>query len=262
MPETALDRLIAVASELRQRCPWDRVQTIDSLAPFILEESYELVDAISGGDNHKVREELGDLLYLVILCCVICGESRGFGIDEVASEITEKMVTRHPAVFGGGDEEADTSDPGTWYRLKKKNDEEDRRFSGIPANLPALLRAEKVQHEASAVGFDWKDAAGAFEKVEEELDELKRAVSGDGDVVHELGDLLFSAVNLSRFLDANAELALLSSVARFCLRFTRMEREMEKRGQSLEEATLEEMDSVWERLKKDNRGEAPIFNDQ
>ena len=253
MPETELDRLIAVASELRRKCPWDRVQTIDSLAPFILEESYELADAIDGGDVRKVKEELGDLLYLVLLCCLVCGESGG-GIREVAEGITEKMVGRHPAVFAPGEGSAETADRGTWYRKKMEDGSGRRRFSGIPANLPALLRAEKVQHEASAVGFDWKDAAGAFEKLEEELDELKRAVSGDGDVVHELGDLLFSTVNLSRFLDANAEIALLSSVARFCSRFSVMEKELEKRGQSLEDATLDEMDSVWERCKDVKRG--------
>ena len=249
MPESALDRLIAVASELRRRCPWDRVQTIDSLAPFILEESYELVDAVAGGDNRKVREELGDLLYLVLLCCVICSESKGFGVAEVANEIAEKMVTRHPAVFGGGGEEADTSDPGTWYRLKKKNDEEGRRFSGIPRNLPALLRAEKVQYEASSVGFDWEDAGGVMEKLHEELAELTNAIEGKGDIHHEMGDLLFSAVNLGRFLKVNAELALLSCVDRFCTRFSAMEKELEKKGQSLEEATLEEMDGEWERGK-------------
>jgi len=250
VPESSVDKLIEIAKELRRRCPWDSVQTLESLSPFILEEAYELVDAMKSGEGGKIKEELGDLMYLVLLCCVICGESRGFGVEEVAGEISGKMVCRHPAVFAEGGSEADTSDYPTWYRLKRENDKaRKKRFAGIPAPLPALLKAEKVQLEAAALGFDWKDAAGVVKKVEEELSELKRALSGEGDVEHELGDLLFSVVNLSRFLHVSAEMALMSCARRFCRRFSLMEDELGRKGIPIEDASMEEMDSAWENLK-------------
>ena len=249
MSESSVDKLINIAKELRKLCPWDRVQTLESLSPFILEEAYEVVDAMKSGESRKIKEELGDLMYLLLLCCLICRESRGFGVEEVAGEISDKMVCRHPAVFAEGGSEADTSDYSTWYRLKQEKNDTRQRFSGIPGTLPALLKAEKVQLEAAALGFDWKDAAGVLDKIEEELSELKHALLGEGDIEQELGDLLFTLVNLSRFLHVNAELVLLSCVQRFRRRFSLMEKELEKRGTTIEDATLEKMNAVWDCLK-------------
>jgi len=256
-PDAALQltRLRAIMHRLRAPggCPWDAEQSHDSLIPNLIEEAYETVDAIQRGDFNHLREELGDLLLQVVFHCELAEEAGRFNLDEVAREIGDKLVRRHPHVFG--DSAAATSDAvlQQWDQIKRaeKGHGEQPFLHGIGKGLPALLRAVKLQKKATKVGFDWPDEAGVLAKIREELDELQSAIDAGNSpaIAEETGDLLFSIVNLTRFRRLDPELVMATSNAKFEQRFGTMEHLLQSAGLSLEAATLEQMEAAWEQAK-------------
>lgn len=243
-------------------CPWDKEQTHDSLKSSLLEESYELLDAIDGGDDAKLREELGDLLHQIVFHCQIAGERGAFTADDVIVELRGKMVRRHPHVFSGtplADRDAVLKQ---WARLKAEeaeNKSSPSTFGHLPRAMPALARAQTLTERASHVGFDWPNVKPVWQKVEEELSELKQACSSGEKrrIGEEMGDLLFSMVNLARFLGLRAEEVLSQAIERFVQRFSYIEAELRAAGKTPATSTLEEMDALWceakQREEKENR---------
>jgi tetrapyrrole methylase family protein / MazG family protein len=251
------DRLVGIFEKLRAPggCPWDAEQDHRSIARCAIEESYELVDAIDAGDVSHIREELGDLLLQVVFHSVIAKDTNEFTITDVINDLADKLVYRHPHVFGTGEAKDAQEVIRNWDKLKRKEEGKAHRQSildGIPEALPALLTARKIQSAVSRVGFDWKDPEGIIGKIREETDELREALASNDDeeIELELGDLLFSVVNLARYLGVDPEAALRKTNLKFKQRFFRIEEEAKRRGVALEGMTLEEMDAVWEEAKK------------
>jgi len=253
----AIDRLLDIMARLRapDGCPWDLEQTLESLRPYVLEETYEVLEAIDAGDAAAHREELGDLLLQIVFQARLREEDGAFAFGDVADAISDKLISRHPHVFGDGKVKDAEGVLRQWAALKR---EEKRKkggglsaLEGVPRELPALARADRLTEKASRVGFDWPDAAGARAKVAEELAELDQAIaSGRRDVVeHELGDTLFALANLARKLGVAPEEALRGTVGRFISRFTHVEQELTRRGVAPGEASLEEMDRLWDEAK-------------
>lgn len=235
-------------------CPWDREQTHESLKKYLIEETYEVLEAIDLNNKKKVCEELGDLLLQIVFHAQIAKEEETFSIDDVITGICRKMVLRHTHVFG--DAKADTADDVlvNWEEIKKKEkgiETQTGVLKDVPSNLPALMRSYKVQQKASQVGFDWDNVEDVLKKVDEEIVELKDVYkSKDVERINdEIGDVLFSIVNLSRFLKVQPELALTSSTNKFIKRFEFIERESKKEGKNLEDMSLEEMDELWNKSK-------------
>jgi tetrapyrrole methylase family protein/MazG family protein len=235
-------------------CAWDREQTSETLKPYLIEEAYEVYDAIGDGDPDALREELGDLLYQVFAHAQIASEQKRFTIDDVARGIVDKLVFRHPHVFGK--ERMDTAGEVIqhWERIKKKEKaSRESILDGVPAHLPALLRAYRVQQKVSRVGFDWEKIESVVPKLDEEMDEFKKAIrdadNDKGAVAEEIGDMLFTIVNISRFVGVNPEDALINSVKKFMKRFKYIERAALARGIPLEEMSIREMDELWEKSK-------------
>lgn len=256
-------RLHSIMKRLRAPggCPWDRAQTLETLKPCVLEETYELLAAMDRPEDRENHiEELGDVLLQVVFQCAMAEEKGDFTLDDVANAVSDKLVRRHPHVFG--DVRADDASAVlvNWERIKQREHAKEARHSaldGVPRALPALLKAQRTTEKASRVGFDWKDSKGAVAKIREELDELERAVdSGEtaARVKEELGDVLFSAVNYARFIKADAESALEGATAKFSRRFRAVEAAFRERGKSMAESTLEEMDAAWNEVKN---AEAP-----
>lgn len=243
-------RLVEVVARLRRECPWDRKQTHESIRPYLIEEAYEVAEAIGSGDDGELKEELGDLLLQVVFHARMAEERGAFSVGDVVKDLVEKLVRRHPHVFGEVEVEDAEEVLERWEEIKKKEGRESL-LDGVPRSLPALLRARRVQEKASKVGFDWERAEGALGKLGEELGELEDAMrSGDrGRAEEELGDLLFSVVNLSRFLGLDPEWALHKAVDKFVARFKKVEEELAERGKDPREATLEEMDRIWDETK-------------
>ena len=250
--------LVGIMARLRGEggCPWDREQTHASLKRYALEETYELLEAIDQDDGDAVREELGDMLLQVLFHSQMAKEERRFAIEGVMTGLRDKLVRRHPHVFGG--ERAADADTvlRNWEQIKATEKSGSRGqgqspFTSVPRAMPALARAQRIGDKAAGAGFDWPDAEPVWRKVEEEWEELREAVgSGEpGRVEAELGDLLFSVVNLSRFLKVQAEEALTGAVERFRQRFAQVERELAGRGKTVGEASPEELDRAWERAK-------------
>ena len=237
-------------------CPWDREQTHESLIPHLLEEAYEAADAIRSGDPVLMCEELGDLLLQPVLHAEIAAETGAFDLDQMARALTEKLIRRHPHVFGESD--ADTSDAvlAQWDVIKRaeKGQQDTGFLHGVGGGLPALMRAQKLQKKAARVGFDWKEVEPVLAKVQEELAEVTEALAGGGKdaVEEEIGDLLFSVVNLARQAGVQAEAALAAANEKFTRRFHHMEARLKERGIGLEEASLEQMDRVWEEIKAES----------
>ena len=251
-------RLHSIMKRLRAPggCPWDRAQTLETLKPCVLEETYELLAAMDRPEDRENHiEELGDVLLQVVFQCAMAEEKGDFTLDDVANAVSDKLVRRHPHVFG--DVRADDASAvlANWERIKQREHAKEARHSaldGVPRALPALLKAQRTTEKASRVGFDWKDSKGAVAKIREELDELERAVdSGEtaARVKEELGDVLFSAVNYARFIKADAESALEGATAKFSRRFRAVEAAFRERGKSMAESTLEEMDAAWNEVK-------------
>ena len=240
-------------------CPWDRVQTLSTLKPCVLEETYELLAAMDRPDDQSnYVEELGDVLLQVMFQCVMAEQEGRFSFDDVANAISDKLVRRHPHVFG----DVDAKDPATvlrnWEQIKQQEHRKEARHSaldGVPSTLPALLKAQRSQEKAARVGFDWKDAKGPLAKIREEIAELEEAVAASSDtsldehVKEELGDLLFSVTNLARHLKADSESALEGSTAKFARRFRAVEAGAKAAGRDLKSMTLEEMDALWDKAK-------------
>jgi tetrapyrrole methylase family protein/MazG family protein/ATP diphosphatase len=256
---TTLVRLVAVMRRLLAPggCPWDREQTLETLRKYVLEEACEVIDAIDSGNREGLREELGDLLLQVVFQAELLRAEGRFAIDDVISSIVEKLVARHPHVFG--DVKADTADEvlTNWERLKAKEKKGRGVLDGVPRSLPALVRAQRIGEKVSRVGFDWPDARGSMEKVREELGELDRAIASQGskEREEELGDLLFAIVNLARHLDVDAEAALRGTIAKFTERFVHVEKRVAERhggwgDTSADKIPLETLDAYWEEAKK------------
>lgn len=252
-----LDDLVQVIRILRGEngCPWDRVQTHASIRQDMLEEAYEAADAIDKGNMENLCEELGDVLMQVVFHAEIEAEKGGFTIEDVIRGICEKMVYRHPHVFGNGEVQADTAEQVlvNWEELKKKEKHTETQtevMKAVPDALPALIRARKVQKKAVDVGFDFPDALGAIQKVYEEIQELEESVKlENGTEEEEFGDILFALVNISRFLKINPEFALTKAIKKFINRFEYIERSALLQGKNLSGMTLEEMDLLWEEAK-------------
>ncbi len=251
-----LERLRAVVHCLRAPggCPWDREQTHESLIPHVIEEAYEVAEAIHSGDPALIKDELGDLLLQPVLHAEIAGETGMFDLDAVATNITEKLIRRHPHVFGESNADNSAAVLVQWDAIKQqeKGNAPKPYLHGITQGLPALMRSQKLQKKAAKVGFDWPDIAPVFGKIREEASELEEVVaSGDAAALqHELGDLLFSVVNLARKLGVDAESALAATNDRFTRRFDAVEQQILAQGKALTDATLAEMDAAWDEAKR------------
>ena len=229
-------------------CMWDRAQDHHSIRRNFIEETYEVCEAIDNEDVDLLREELGDVLLQVVFHTRIEEEKGTFNIDDVADGICKKLIYRHPHIFGSVDVASTEDILNNWDELTKAEKGQESTtdtLNSVARSLPALIRAEKVQHKAAKVGFDWDDISGALEKVQEELDEVKRAANGDGDLPEEIGDLLFAAVNVARFADTDPEGALNATTEKFIRRFSYVERAAAAQGKSMEDMTLREMDDLW-----------------
>jgi len=255
----AIERLLGIMARLREPggCPWDREQTLETLRPYVLEETYEVLEAIDANDERAHREELGDLLLQIVFQARIAEEERRFDFADVADAISDKLLSRHPHVFG--DKAGEVKDAEAvlrqWAELKRKENEAkgggQSVLEGVPREMPALARAERLAEKASRVGFDWPDARGAREKLSEEIEELDAAIAG-GDptrIEDELGDVLFAGANLARKLGVPPEEALRRTLGRFISRFQYVEGELTRQGRRPGEASLEEMDRLWEEAK-------------
>jgi len=248
--------------DLREKCPWDKKQTIQSLRQMTIEETYELADAITEEDWKGVKEELGDLLLHIVFYAKIGSEQQQFELHEVITGICEKLVARHPHIYGDVKVENEEDVKRNWENLKLKEGKKSV-LSGVPQSLPATVKAMRLQEKAKQVGFEWDNKEQVWEKVEEELQELKSAVvsreankmGGDieklqKDVEDEFGDVLFSLINYARFLQVDAENALERTNKKFIYRFTQMEQQAIQQGKNLNDMTLTEMDAIWNTIKQ------------
>lgn len=265
MSKKSIERLLDVMRRLRapDGCPWDREQTIDSLKSNLVEETYEVVDAMESGDRAELKEELGDLLLQVVFQAQICEEEGAFNFDDVAATIADKLVRRHPHVFG--DVVADTPDQviRNWEKIKKTEKGGDTPRSlvaGIPRHLPALSKAYLVQKRVAKVGFEWDEISGVVDKLEEELAEVKEAMAQkDAEAIREeLGDLLFSTVNLSRYLGHESEELLNENIAKFMRRFQGLENRLHAEGRELEACSIDELEAVWQAVKVEERAKKTV----
>ena len=255
----SLERLVEIIRRLRgpDGCPWDRRQTLESMKAGLIEEAYEVIDAIDSGDCSHLEEELGDLLLQIVFQSQICEENGHFEFSDVAEAIIDKLKRRHPHVFG----EVEVSDSGevlqNWDAIKKAEKKDGGKsasiVSGIPKHLPALQKAHQIQKRAARAGFDWDNIDDVFAKLHEEIDELKEAISREheSDIREELGDLLFSVVNVSRFLGHNPEEMLNYNVKKFVRRFQRVEDKVHSTGREFKEFTLDELDVFWDKAKRE-----------
>jgi XTP/dITP diphosphohydrolase len=256
----AFQRLVTIMDDLREKCPWDRKQTIETLRPLTIEETYELADAITEGDWKGIREELGDMLLHIVFYARIGREQGQFTLEDVINGICDKLVARHPHVYPPP---ATTSQEGlitvkdeedvkkNWEKLKLKEGKKSV-LGGVPVSLPATVKAIRLQEKAAQVGFEWDETAQVWEKVREEMEELQEAVASKDKkhIQEEYGDLVFSLINYARFLQIDAENSLELTNRKFIDRFTRMEQEALGQGKQLADMTLEEMDGIWNSIKK------------
>ncbi len=249
-PGEAFLRLVKIMDDLREKCPWDKKQTIATLRQLTIEETYELADAISENDFKSIKEELGDLLLHIVFYAKIGTEQNEFTLDEVINGICEKLIHRHPHIYGDVKVNDEEDVKRNWEKLKLKEGKTSV-LSGVPKSLPSMVKAMRLQEKAKQVGFEWDTKEQVWEKVEEENRELLEAVqSGDVNKMEdELGDVFFSLVNFARFLQVDAENALERTNKKFISRFTKMETEALKEGKQLHDMSLEEMDAIWNRIK-------------
>jgi len=248
-------RLKEIVDELREKCPWDRKQTIDSLRSNTIEELYELADAITDHNRAGIREELGDLALHILFYARIGTEQKQFTLEEVINGICEKLISRHPHIYGDVQADDEEAVKQNWEKLKLKEGKVSV-LSGVPKSLPAVVKATRLQEKSQQVGFEWENAGQVWDKVEEEINELKEAVAlNDKDKMEdEFGDVLFSLINYARFLQIDAENSLERTNKKFISRFTRMEQQALKNGKALGDMSLQEMDAIWDAIKKQNTG--------
>jgi len=247
----AFDRLLTIMDELREQCPWDQKQTMESLRPLTIEETYELGDAILDQDLQEVKNELGDLLLHIVFYAKIGSETKDFDISDVINSICEKLIHRHPHIYSDVVVKDETEVKQNWENLKLKEGKTSV-LQGVPKSLQALVKASRIQEKVAGVGFDWEHPNQVWEKVEEELAEFKVEVENKDHVAmeDEFGDVLFSLINYARFLDINPENALERTNKKFIKRFQYLERKAKSLQKSLSEMTLAEMDVYWEEAKK------------
>ena len=247
----ALDRLLTIMDELRAQCPWDRKQTFESLRHLTIEETYELADAILDKDELSIESELGDLLLHIFFYAKIGSETQRFDIASIAHAISEKLINRHPHIYGDIEVADEEEVKRNWEQLKLKEGKESV-LSGVPNSLPAVIKASRIQDKVAGVGFDWEAPHQVLDKVKEELDELTLEVAkNDKDAMEaEFGDVLFSMINYARFLGIDAESALERTNKKFIKRFKYLEQQSKLQGKDLKTMTLEEMDRYWEEAKK------------
>ena len=248
-------RLVEIMDELREQCPWDRKQTVESLRSLTIEELYELADAITEKDWKGIREELGDLLLHILFYSRIGKEQEQFTLQQVIEGISEKLISRHPHIYGDVVVRNEEDVKQNWEKLKLKEGKKSV-LGGVPAALPAVVKATRLQEKARQVGFEWDNKEQVWDKVKEEMDELKAVVNSrnQDEIENELGDVLFSLINYARFLRVDAESALEKTNKKFIRRFTEMERRAIENGKELSEMSLEEMDAIWDAIKKQTRG--------
>ena len=276
MPDAGaqFDKLVSVMRTLRspEGCPWDREQTLESLTPFVLEEAYEVVDAIERRDVAALKEEIGDHIFEGVFLAQVAAEAGHFGVDDSIRHVVDKLVRRHPHVFQADGVVHDAASKARapsaeaalarWNSLKAQergqSDESHTTLGSLPAALPALLRAYKIGKRAASVGFDWDKATDVVAKIEEEVAELKDALTSGADVAtraeEEMGDLLFAIANLSRKLNIDPEAALRKANEKFTYRFNQVEAHLKERGRRIEDATLDEMEVEWKNVKERGRG--------
>ena len=255
--ETSLKRLLDIIQKLRspEGCLWDKKQRKEDSVKYLLEETYELIDALDSGSPQALREEMGDVLFQILFLARIAEEAGEFNISDVMEYVAEKMIRRHPHVFGDTKVKNIEDIKANWEDIKKYAENKDEKpggfFDRIPRSLPSLIRAQKVTEKASGVGFDWGETEEVLAKIEEELSEFKDSLKSNNIpyIKEEMGDLLFSLVNLCRFVDVNAEEALKASLAKFIVRFTYIQEKLTEQGKDLAEASLKEMDDLWNESK-------------
>lgn len=252
-----LEKLILLIKKLRapDGCPWDKKQKKEDIGKYILEEAYEVVESLEAENRENLREELGDLLFQILFLAEMAEECGEFSLSSIMTAIHEKMIRRHPHVFGERKVTSVEEVKENWQQIKNKERSKNggNLFSGIPRSLPALKRAQKITAAAAVYGFDWSQTNDVLKKVEEEICEFKAALNGGNSnkMEEEMGDMIFSLVNLCRFVHVDAETALTQTTNKFLQRFSYINRELTARGKKIDEASLEEMDALWEEAKKD-----------
>lgn len=248
---SAFERLVNIMNDLREQCPWDKKQTIETLRQLTIEETYELTDAITENDWKGIKEELGDLLLHIVFYAKIGTEQNQFTLDEVINGVCEKLIFRHPHIYGDVVVNDEEDVKRNWEKLKLKEGKTSV-LSGVPKALPATIKAMRLQEKAKQVGFEWENIEQVWEKVEEEKQELFEAIASGNreDMEDELGDVFFSLINFARFLQLDAENALERTNKKFINRFTKMEAEATNTGKALQDMSLEEMDAIWNKIKK------------
>ena len=249
----AFERLLNIMDELREKCPWDKKQTIESLRHLTIEETYELADAILDKDMKEIKKELGDILLHIVFYARIGSETNDFNIADVINSLCEKLISRHPHIYGDVKVTDEQQVKENWEKLKLKEGNKSV-LGGVPKSLPALIKATRIQDKAKAVGFDWENKNQVWEKVQEELGELRAEIDTEKadkqKIEQEFGDVLFSLINYARFIDVDPESALEKTNKKFIKRFQYLEDETRKQGRALEDMTLEEMDVYWNAAKK------------
>jgi len=257
-----IDELVALIKALRGDggCPWDQQQTPGTLAPYLIEEAHELLDAIGRGQHEQIREELGDVLFQALFICVLYQEQNAFGLDDALAESLEKMTRRHPHVFGESHVDTPEDVKKQWHELKRREKldrGQESILDSIPGSLPALMRAYRISDRAGGAGFDWESISDVFDTVEEEWDEFRTALasgsgeSGNHQAEMEFGDILFTLVNVARFARIHPETALTESIGKFEKRFRHMESTLSDEGKSLESVSYAELQRRWEKAKKE-----------
>lgn len=247
-------RLVGIMNDLREKCPWDKKQTIHTLRHLTIEETFELADAITDSDYKGIKEELGDILLHIVFYARIGEEQNKFTLDEVINGICDKLIARHPHIYADVKVNDEEDVKKNWEQLKLKEGKKSV-LGGVPRALPSMVKAMRLQDKAKQVGFEWENREDVWKKIEEESKELHEAVeSGDQtEIENEMGDLFFSLINYSRFLNVDAENALELTNKKFINRFTKMETQASESGRSLVNMTLQEMDDMWNQIKKKSR---------
>ena len=246
------ERLLNIMDELREKCPWDKKQTLESLRHLTIEETYELADAILDNDLQEIKKELGDILLHIVFYAKIGSEKNAFDIADVAEGICDKLIHRHPHIYGDVEVADEEEVKANWEKLKLKEGKTSV-LEGVPKSLPAMVKATRIQEKARGVGFDWDDQEQVWDKVKEELDELKEEIDKKADhkeIESEFGDVLFSMINYARFINVDPEMALERTNKKFIKRFQYLESESKKDGKEMSDMTLAEMDGYWNAAKK------------
>jgi XTP/dITP diphosphohydrolase len=254
-PATSFERLLHIMNDLRENCPWDKKQTMETLRHLTIEETYELSDAILSNDTDEIRKELGDIMLHLVFYARIASETGAFTITEVLNGISDKLINRHPHIYSDTDVNNEEDVKRNWEKIKLKEGNRSV-LGGVPSSLPALVKASRIQEKARGIGFDWENKAQVWEKVEEEMQEFRQEFNAEDDSVidheraeSEFGDLMFSLINYARFININPEDALEKTNRKFIKRFQHLEERARENGQQLQDMTLAQMDVYWNEAK-------------